>query len=129
MALEALEKIRFPEFNLNIVIDENPALIVDSTNLCYDIIFGANFLDKCGITLDYENHQVQWMEYTIPLYNASKFFLSNYYTSILAPTELESEHDFIDNPVVDTFATRILDVEYKQANIHDVFLQPTSPFA
>ncbi len=119
MSLVALQKIRFPEFNRNIVIDENPALIVDSTNLCYDIIFGANFLDKCGITLDYENHQVQWMEYTIPLYNASKFFLSNYYTSILAPPELESEHDFIDNPVVDTFATRILDVEYKQANIHN----------
>ncbi len=77
-ALMALEKIRFPEFNHNIVIDKHPALIVDSTSLCYDIIFGAYFFDKCDITLNYENHQVQWMEYTIPLRNASKFFSSNY---------------------------------------------------
>ncbi len=55
-ALVALEKIQFPEFNQNIVIDNHLALIVDSMNLQYDIIFGANFLNKCGITLDYDNH-------------------------------------------------------------------------
>ncbi len=59
------KKIRFPEFNRNIVIDKHPTLIVDSMNLQYNIILGANFLDKCGITLDYENHQVKWLEYTI----------------------------------------------------------------
>ena len=62
MALVALEKIRGPEFNYNIVIDNNPALIVDSTNLQYDIIFGAEFLDKCIITIDYNSNQVCWME-------------------------------------------------------------------
>ncbi len=120
MALVALQKIRLPEFNQNIVIDKHPALIIDSMNLHYNIIFGADSLDKCNITLNYENHQLQWMEYTIPLRNASKFFLFNYYTSILAPLELESEHNFIGNPVVDTFAMQILDTKYEQANIHDV---------
>ncbi len=57
-ALVALEKIRFPEFNRNIVIDKHPALIVDSMNLRYDIILGADFLDKCGITLNYKNNQI-----------------------------------------------------------------------
>ncbi len=74
MELVALEKIRFPEFNQNMIVDERPALIIDSTNLHYDIIFGSNFLDKCGITLDYENHLVQWMEYNIPLRDAMEFF-------------------------------------------------------
>ncbi len=69
-ALMALEKIRFHEFNWNMIVDKHPVLIVDSANLCYDIIFGSNFLDKCGITLNYENHQVQCVEYTIPLCDA-----------------------------------------------------------
>ncbi len=116
----AIEKIRFPEFNWNIVIDKHPALVVDSMNLCYDIIFGANFIDKCGITLDYENHQVQWMECTIHFCDASKFFSLNYYHSILAPLELEAENNFTDIPVVNTFAMHILDAKYKQANIHNV---------
>ncbi len=73
-ALVTLEKIRFPEFNQNMIVDKHPALIDDSTSLCYDIVFGANFLNKCGITLDYENNLVQWMEYTIPLCDSSEFF-------------------------------------------------------
>ncbi len=74
MALVALEKTKFPEFNQNMIVDEHPALIVDSTSHCNNIIFGANFLNKCGITLDYENNLIQWMEYIIPLHNASEFF-------------------------------------------------------
>ncbi len=74
MALVALHKIRFPEFNRNMVVDNNPTLIFDSMSLCHDIIFGADFLDKCGITLDYEHNLVQWMEDTTPLCNALEFF-------------------------------------------------------
>ncbi len=47
-------------------------------------------------------------------------FLFNYYTSILAQLEVESENDFIDNPVVNTFAMLILDAKDKQAKIHVV---------
>ena len=89
-------------------------------NLRYDIILGADFLDKCGITLDYENNQVQWLEYTIPLRNASDFFSYTYYTSIMSPIEFEMEHDLLGDQVADSFAIRILDAKYEQANIHDV---------
>ncbi len=44
-ALMVLENIRFPEFNQNMIVIKHPALIVDSTNLRYDIIFGSNFFD------------------------------------------------------------------------------------
>ncbi len=44
MALVALNKIRFPEFNCNVVVDKHPALIVDSTSLWYDIIFAVDFI-------------------------------------------------------------------------------------
>ncbi len=56
--LVALHKIRFPEFNCNMVINKHPVLIVDSTSLHYNSIFGAEFLDKCGITLEYDNNFV-----------------------------------------------------------------------
>ncbi len=120
MALVALEKIRFLEFNRNIVIDKHPALNVQSMNLRYDIIFGADFLDKCGITLDYDTHHVQWLEYTIPLQNALDFFSYTYCTSVLSPLELEFESNFMSNQIIDSFETCILDAKYKQANIHDV---------
>ncbi len=58
-ALVVLNKIRFPEFNRNMIVDQHPAQIVDSRSLHYDIIFGADFLDKCRITLDYDTNLVQ----------------------------------------------------------------------
>ncbi len=67
-------KISFPEFNCNVVVNENPVLIVAFTSLCYDIIFGADFLDKCGFCLDYNNIFVQWMEYNTPLHNTAACF-------------------------------------------------------
>ncbi len=63
--LVALHKIQFTEFNHNMIIDKHPVLIVDTMSLCSDIIFGTDFLDKWGITLDYVNNQVQWMECSI----------------------------------------------------------------
>ncbi len=57
------------------LVDEYPALVVKSKNLQYDIIFGANFLDKCKIQLDYDNNVVCWMKYNIPLCNTAGFFL------------------------------------------------------
>ncbi len=44
----------FPEFNCNMVVKEHPALVVDSKNLQYNIIFGEDFLDKCRFQLDYD---------------------------------------------------------------------------
>ncbi len=59
-ALVAVTKIRFPKCNHNMVVDEHPSLIIDSMSLHYDIIFGANFLDKCNITLDYDDLSNGW---------------------------------------------------------------------
>ncbi len=85
MALMALDKIRSPEFNRNMIVDKHPALSVDSTSLCYDIIFGAD--------LEYENNLVQWMEYTNPLHNALDFFLQLLHISL--PTHLNLNMNMI----------------------------------
>ncbi len=54
--LVALHKIRFPEFNCIMVVNVHPALIVDSTSQSYVIIFGADFLNKCGFQLNHDNN-------------------------------------------------------------------------
>ncbi len=91
MTLVALNKVRYPESNSNKIVDQHPTLVIDSMSLCYDIIFGADFLDKCRITLDYDHNLVWWMEYTIPLHNALEFLSYSYYTSLQTQIELESE--------------------------------------
>ncbi len=47
-------------------------------------------------------------------------FSYSYYTSLLTPLELESEHNHFSNPFANTFAMHIFDAKYKQANIHNV---------
>ncbi len=56
------------------VIDVYLALIVYIDVLYYNIIFGTNFLDKCGFHLGYENNLVHWIEYKIPFCDFSKLF-------------------------------------------------------
>ncbi len=60
--LVALQKVQYPEFNHNMVVNKHPVLVFNSTSLLYGIIFAADFLDKCGIILDHDNNLVHWME-------------------------------------------------------------------
>ncbi len=118
--LHTLHKIRFPKFNHNMIINKHLALIVDSTSLCYAIIFGADFLDKCRITLNYDKNLVCWMEYDIPLFHFAtplSFFI---HLLFLTPIEITFEEDCLGNTYVDSFATHILDAKYEHVNIHDI---------
>ena len=115
-----LSKIRFPEFNRNMVVDNHPALIVSSDTMQYDIIFGADFLDKCGFQLDYDTNQVKWMECDIPLRDAKDFFAHSFYSSLFTPLDMDHEDEVLGPDIVDSYATRILDAKYEQADIHEV---------
>ncbi len=44
--------------------------------MIHDVIFGANFLDKFGFTLNYNEHILQWMNYKISLINLYEFFIT-----------------------------------------------------
>ncbi len=82
-----LQILRFPEFNCNMIIAKHPMHIIDSTSLWYKIIFGADFLDKCRISFDYENNIVWWMEY-IPFCNTAELFLYSYYSCLFTTIEI-----------------------------------------
>ncbi len=72
----SLTKNLLPRINCNMLVDEHPALIVDSMSLQYDIIFRTDFLDKCRFHVDYYNNLVHWMEYDAQFCDTSDFFLA-----------------------------------------------------
>ncbi len=54
-------------------------------------------------------------------------FSYNYYTSLLTPLELESEHDLLGNQFANIFAKHILDNKYEQAKSTMLLsIKPTS---
>ena len=60
------------------------------------------------------------MEYDIPLRDTSEFFSDAYYSSLFTHLDINLEDDCLDDSIVDSFATQILDAKYEQVNIHDV---------
>jgi len=61
-----LRDIRLPEFDKNRRIEEQKALVFDTT-CCYTIIFGTDFLSKVGININYEKSFMKWYECILPL--------------------------------------------------------------
>ncbi len=114
-----LKKISFPEFNGNISIDSQTAYSFDQS--CrYDIIFGADFLDKFGFTINYNNNILQWMDHEIPLKNPDEFFSKNMLIDLNHELCLNKEDDMFDQEILDNYATRILDAKYEQVDTNRV---------
>ena len=61
-----LRDVRLPEFDKNRKISMQKALIFEGP--CkYDIIFGADFLTKIGMVIDYRRGEVEWYGNTISM--------------------------------------------------------------
>ncbi len=76
-----LSHIRFPEFNSKIDIDSHIAFVFDQNCQC-DIILEANFLDKFGFTINYDDHTINWVDHSIPLKDPHELFGSNMLTDL-----------------------------------------------
>ena len=61
-----LRKIRLPDFNNNLQVDEIKALVFN-TKTRYDIILGSDFLLKDGININYVERNLSWFGNSIPL--------------------------------------------------------------
>ncbi len=84
------------------VIDELPVLIVDSTILGYDIIFGADFLDKCSFHLDHDKNLVHWIEYDITLHDTTEKILTVLFLSIHTKMKLNLRTTALGRPMPTT---------------------------
>ena len=63
-----LQELSLPEFDSKKRISGVNAFVFDSP--CnYDIILGRDFLSMIGLTLDFKNHTMKWMDSTIQMKN------------------------------------------------------------
>ncbi len=95
----------------NISIDSQMAYLFDQ-NCWYDIIFGADFLDKFGFTINYNNNLLQWMDHEIPLKNPEEFFSNNMPIDLNDELCLNKEDNMFDQEILDNHATQILDAKF-----------------
>ena len=83
-----MREVRLPEFNQCRSISEHKALIFDGP--CnYDIIIGADFLSKAGLSIDYQAKEVNWFGDTIPLREPG--LTTQDYVAILDESKLQYE--------------------------------------
>ncbi len=95
----ALSHICFPKFNYNMVIDDHPALIVDSDTMHNDIIFDVNFLNECGFQL--QPKLISWIVHELSLFNVHQYFLSQSQTHLLKPLDIAQESDCFGNDYIE----------------------------
>ncbi len=83
-----------------------------------NIIFGANFLDKFGFTINYNDNLLQWMDHKIPLKNPDEFFNKNMLIDLNDILCLNKEDNMFDQEILNNYSARILDAELLPTKIN-----------
>ncbi len=86
----------------------------------YDIIFGANFLDKFGFTINYNDNVLQWMDHEIPFKNPEEFFNNKMFIDLNNELHLNKEDNMFDQEILDNCAAWILNAKYEQVDTNRV---------
>ena len=121
-----LRAIRLPELDKNRIIHQHKALVFNS-NICYDLILGADFLAKSGIDIKYSSGIVEWFERELPIRDP-KCFDNHEYLAMAEALDMHREEEQLfgrDWYDPDCFATAILDAKYEKVNVDDVIDQLT----
>ncbi len=64
-----MHNLRLSEFDKNINVDQQKALVFQSETCKYDVILGAAFLTKVGIDVKYSTGTMEWFNNELPLCN------------------------------------------------------------
>ncbi len=88
-----MHSIRLPELDENRNIEQQKALIFESETCKYDVILGADFLNKSGIDVKYSTGTIQWFENEIPLRNPH-LLTDKDYLSMAEIIEVQQEVEF-----------------------------------
>jgi hypothetical protein len=118
--------LRLPELDKNCNIDQQKTLIFDADSCKYDVIFGADFLNKTGIDVKYSTGTIEWFDYELPLCDTHTF-QSKDFLAMSEIMEIQQEHEFFDMDWYDPhcYATEILDAKYEKVLVDDVINQLT----
>ena len=116
--------MRLPEFNKNLIIEEQKAFVFDST--CrYDVILGADFMNKIGMDILFSTAMVRWLGIEIPMRVP---FSRDDEMEVFQDYECQTDDDYFGgdyNNWLDEYATPILDAKYGKADIDTVIAEQT----
>jgi hypothetical protein len=62
-----IDKLALPEFTRALHIKDVKAYVFNNPDVEYDIIFGRDFLSRAGITLNFQEETINWMDFTVPM--------------------------------------------------------------
>ncbi len=84
------------------------------------MIFGANFLDKFGFAINYNEYIIRWVDHSIPLKDPHEIFGPKMLKNLNDQLCQEKEDNMFDCKILDNYAAQILHTEYEQININKV---------
>ncbi len=113
-----LNQIHFPEFSSNISIDSHSTYLFEQ-NCQYNLIFGANWLDKFGFIIIYDDHIITWMDHN-PLKETHEFFGPNMFSNLYYEVFQQNEDSMSDWNILNNNSAWILDARYEQVDINKV---------
>ena len=119
-----MRNLRLPELDKNRNVEQQKALIFESETCKYDVILGADFLNKTGIDVKYSTSTIQWFENELPLRNP-QFLKDKDYTAMAEISAIQQEMEFFGMDWYDPtcYATEVLDAKYEKVQIDDVVNQ------
>ena len=116
-----LNDIRLPEFDKNRRIEEQKALVFDTT-CCYDIILGTDFLSNVGINIHYETGFMEWYECILPLRDPFTIDKESY-QDMEDAMHVQTEDELLGEDWLDNYANEILDAKYNKTDVNEVVKQ------
>ena len=119
-----MRDVRLLEFNKNRSIEEQKALVFDQENCRYDVILGADFLNKAGMVIDYLEKSFKWFGDVIPLRVPSELSSVDY-VMMVERSKVKTEEEDLDNDVNENYLSSILDARYDAMDICEVMRQQT----
>ncbi len=85
-----------------------------------NIIFGPNFLDEFGFTINYNENILQWLDHEISLKNPDEFLNNDMFIDLNYQLSQHKKGDMFEQEIFNNYATQILDAKYKQVNTNKV---------
>ncbi len=73
-------------------------------NCQYNIIFSANFLDKFGFTINYNEKILPWIDHKISLKNLNECFLNNMFIDLYNQL-CQHKEDMFKQEVLENYVT------------------------
>ena len=119
-----MRDVRLLEFNKNRSIEEQKALVFDQENCRYDVILGADFLNKAGMVIDYLEKNFKWFGDVIPLRVPSELSSVDF-VMMVERSNVETEEEDLGDDVNENYLSSILDAKYDAMDICEVMRQQT----